>query len=72
MVVRRKTRSTQSKRKGVPLLVRLRDDQATRLDELCKSRKVTKTALVQFAMDRIFVEIDHGQLELPLGLDAQK
>lgn len=72
MIIRNKKQPAKGNRKGVPLLVRLRDDQATRLEELCKARRVTKTALVQFAMDRIFVEMDHGQLELPLGLDAQK
>lgn len=37
--------------------------------DLAKERRITKTAIVKFAVDRLFVELSDGQLELPLGLD---
>jgi hypothetical protein len=48
-------------------MVYLKEEQAIRLDDLSRERHVTKTALVQFAVDRLFVEISNGQLDLPLG-----
>jgi hypothetical protein len=53
-------------------MVYLKENQATRLDELSRERRITKTALVQFAVDRLFVEISDGQLDLPLGLDTTR
>ena len=50
-------------------MVYLKEDQAARLDELSKHRRVTKTALVQFAVERLFLEMRNGQLDLPLGLN---
>ena len=61
--------ASKGARRGVPLLVYLKEEQATRLDELSRQRRVTKTALVQFAMDRLFVDMRNGQLDLPLGLN---
>lgn len=63
-------RITKRTRKGVPLMVYLKDGQAKKLRELSSDRRITKTALVQFAVDRLFAEMANGQLELPLGLDA--
>lgn len=67
------TRRGQAKnaggRTGVPLMIYLRGEQATRLEELCKSRRVTKTAIVQFAIERVFVDMENGQLDLPLGIE---
>ena len=56
----------------MPLMVYLKEEQATKLGELSRERRITKTALVQFAVDRLFVEINDGQLNLPLGLDTIK
>jgi hypothetical protein len=57
-------------RSGIPLMVYLKEGQARKLRQLSSDRRVTKTALVQFAVDRLFAEMANGQLELPLGLDA--
>jgi hypothetical protein len=56
------------KRSGIPLTVYLPETQADRLSEVCKSRHVTKATIVRFAMDQLFVQLNNGQLELPLGL----
>jgi hypothetical protein len=61
---------TKSNRTGVPLMLYLTEHQAARLDELSKFRRITKTALVQFAVDKLFLEMSNGQLDLPLGLNT--
>ena len=53
-------------------MVYLKEGQAKKLQELSSDRRITKTALVQFAVDRLFAEMANGQLELPLGLDATR
>jgi len=65
----RRRRPSVSGRNGVALMVYLKQDQAARLDELSRNRRVTKTALVQFAVERLFVDMHNGQLDLPLGLN---
>jgi hypothetical protein len=59
-------------RSGIPLMVYLKEGQARKLRQLSNDRRVTKTALVQFAVDRLFADMANGQLELPLGLDASE
>jgi hypothetical protein len=61
---------TKGNRTGVPLMLYLTEHQAARIDELSKLRRITKTALVQFAVDRLFLDMSNGQLDLPLGLKA--
>ena len=56
------------KRNGVPLTVYLPEMQAERLSEVCRIRHVTKATIVRFAVDQFFVQLNNGQLELPLGL----
>jgi hypothetical protein len=58
----------RGKRTGIPLTVYLPEDQTARLNEMCKLRHVTKATVVRFAMDQLFVQLNNGQLELPLGL----
>jgi hypothetical protein len=65
-------RASKRSRNGVPLMVYLKEGQAKKLQELSSDRRITKTALVQFAVDRLFAEMANGQLELPLGLDATR
>lgn len=64
-------RQTKGKRSGVPLMLYLKRDQAVKLNELARERHITKTALVQFAVDRLFIEVNQGQLDLPLGLTTK-
>jgi len=53
-------------------MVYLKEDQAAKLGELSRERRITKTALVHFAVDRLFLEMRNGQLDLPLGLEETK
>jgi hypothetical protein len=58
----------RGKRAGVPLTVYLPEPQAARLNEICKLRHVTKATIVRFAVDQFFVQLNNGQLDLPLGV----
>jgi hypothetical protein len=49
--------------------VYLEERQASKLDEMSRDRRITKTAIVKYAMDRLFIEMSNGQLDLPLGLE---
>ncbi len=60
--------SEKTKRSGVPLTVYLPEDQAAQLGELSKERHVTKATIVRLAVDRLFSDLNNGQLNLPLGL----
>jgi len=63
-------RAQGSRRTGVPLTVYLPEAQAARLSETCKERHVTKATIVRFAVEQLFVQLNNGQLELPLGLKS--
>jgi hypothetical protein len=63
-------RTSKGSRSGVPLIVYFKEGQAKKLQDLSSERRVTKTALVQFAVDKLFAEMSNGQLELPLGIDT--
>jgi hypothetical protein len=63
-------RTPKGSRSGVPLIVYFKEGQAKKLQDLSSERRVTKTALVQFAVDKLFAEMSNGQLELPLGIDT--
>jgi hypothetical protein len=69
---RARKRAAKGSRNGVPLMVYLKEGQAKKLQDLSSERRITKTALVQFAVDRLFADMANGQLELPLGLDASR
>jgi len=58
----------KAKRAGIPLTVYLPENQAAHLSEICKERHVTKATIIRFAVDQLFVQLNKGQLELPLGL----
>jgi hypothetical protein len=61
-------RPAKGKRSGIPLTVYLPENQAAHLSEICKERHVTKATIIRFAVDQLFVQLNKGQLELPLGL----
>ncbi len=50
------------------MVVYLEEHQAGKLEDLSRERRVTKTAVVKFAVDRLLLELSDGQLDLPLGL----
>lgn len=51
-------------------MVYLEKQQAGRLADLSRDRRVTKTAIVKYAVDRLLLDLKSGQLDLPLGLEA--
>jgi hypothetical protein len=55
-------------RTGKALNIYLPQAQAGRLHALAKERRVPMSNIVRFALDRLFQDLDGGQLELPLGL----
>ncbi len=65
-------RTKTGNRKGVPLVVYLEERQAAKLVELARERHLTKTACVKFAIDKLFLDVQNGQLDLPLGLEEVK
>ena len=64
-----KGRNRTGNRNGVPLVIYLDERQAAKLEELARERRLTKTAIIKFAMDKLFLDIQGGQLDLPLGLE---
>jgi hypothetical protein len=58
----------QAARSGKPLNVYLPPKQASKLQELARARHVPMSHIVRFALDRLFDEMDGGQLDLPLGI----
>jgi hypothetical protein len=55
-------------RTGKALNIYLPTVQAGRLHALAKERHVPMSNIVRFALDRLFQDLDGGQLDLPLGL----
>jgi len=66
--VQTKGRKTAVGRTGKPLNIYLPPAQAGRLHALAKERHIAMSNIVRFALDRLFQELDGGQLNLPLGL----
>ena len=64
----RQTGKKPTGRQGKPLTVYLSTGQAGRVDKVCRDRRVTKAEIVRYALDRLFKDMDTGQLELPFGL----
>lgn len=67
-----KGRTKAGNRSGVPFILYLDEHQAEKLAELARERRLTKTAIIKFAMDKLFLDIQGGQLDLPLGLEEVK
>ena len=60
--------TAKAKRKGKALLVYFPQDEAERLSNVARERRVAKTELVRVAVGRLLNDLNSGQLELPLGL----
>jgi len=56
------------KRSGVPFTLYLSDSQATALSEICDRRQVPKSTLIRYAVERLLVDLENGQLKLPIGI----
>jgi hypothetical protein len=66
--VQNRGRKKAAGRTGKPLNIYLPQTQAGRLHALAKERHIAMSNIVRFALDRLFQDLDGGQLDLPLGL----
>lgn len=57
-----------AKRSGKPLTVYFSEDLSRALKSASTERRVHKSELVRFAVERLLNDLSSGQLELPLGL----
>jgi len=56
------------KRRGVPFTLYLSDGQANALSVISERRQVPKSTLVRYAVERLLVDLENGQLKLPIGI----
>jgi len=56
-------------RSGSPLTVYFPLDQAEKLSQVSRDRRVSKANLVRLAVDRLLRQLEAGQLNLPLGIE---
>lgn len=71
MAIRKKRKNkvlATSKRNGKPITVYLADDLSHALTTASKKRMVHKSVIVRIAVERLLNDLEHGQLELPLGI----
>jgi len=64
-------KKTASGRKGKPLTVYFPRQQANGLRRISEERQVPMANIVRFAVGRLLVDLNSGQLELPLGLASE-
>lgn len=62
--------NSKPKRKGVPFTLYLSDTQATALSEISDRRQIPKSTLVRYAVERLLIDLENGQLKLPIGIEA--
>jgi hypothetical protein len=55
-------------RRGVPFTMYFSPEQAEALAAICRDRRVSKSTVVRFALERLLEQIKSGQLELPFGM----
>jgi hypothetical protein len=55
-------------RKGVPFTMYFSTEQAKALATISRDRRVSKSTLVRFAVERLIQQLESGQLELPFGV----
>ena len=60
--------SSGTRRSGKPLTVYFSDDLSQALKSASEERRVHKSEIVRFAVERLLEQLSNGQLELPLGL----
>jgi predicted DNA-binding protein len=56
------------KRSGVPFTLYLSNSQARALDDISDRRQVPKSTLVRYAVERLLIDLENGQLKLPIGI----
>ena len=55
-------------RKGVPFTMYFTDEQAQELAVISRERRVSKSVIVRFALERLLEQLKSGQLKLPFGM----
>jgi hypothetical protein len=55
-------------RRGVPFTLYFTAEQAEALAAISRTRRVSKSTVIRFAVERLLKQIESEQLELPLGL----
>jgi hypothetical protein len=55
-------------RTGVPFTIYFSTDQAQALSALSLDRRVSKSTIVRYALERLLEDIHNGQLNLPFGV----
>jgi hypothetical protein len=61
-------KSHKGKRTGKPLTIYFAPTLAAKLVSVSERRRVSKSAVVRYAVERLLDQLSNGQLELPLGL----
>ena len=59
---------SESVRRGVPFTIYFSVQQAQELAALSRERRVSKSTILRFALERLFEQIKSGQLKLPFGM----
>lgn len=59
---------TESARRGVPFTIYFSVEQAQSLATLSRERRVSKSTILRFALERLFEQLKSGELKLPLGM----
>jgi hypothetical protein len=55
-------------RKGVPFTMYFSVEQAEQLAAISRDRRVSKSTVVRFAVERLIEQLKSGQLKLPFGV----
>jgi len=57
-----------SLRKGVPFTMYFTVEQAQELNVISRERRVSKSVILRFALERLLEQLKSGQLKLPFGM----
>lgn len=57
-------------RKGRPITLYLRQEQAQELEAVSRTRHVAKSELIRLGLDRLLDDLRGGQMSLPLGVES--
>jgi hypothetical protein len=55
-------------RRGVPFTMYFSPEQAQALATVCRDRRVSKSTMVRYAVERLLEQLESGQLQLPFGI----
>lgn len=58
----------ESTRRGVPFTIYFSVEQARDLAALSRERRVSKSTVLRFALERLFEQLKSGQLKFPFGM----